>query len=210
MEILQRPHPSIEGVTELVLATKKGEIHLLTVSEFCRLQAKQMRADLESNGFRYVARYVNNGGPRDLEQFLTLIDPGCRPGRTMKLEFVKGCWQFWGDLKRHQMGFCFLILDEALVFAVMTKLGVSEEGQLREFMRRRSFKAEPRVRESSRVYFRAAAEEQAIIPSIFQKEGEGRWLIPKLGVAMSIKDGVMEIVRQLFPRQQEQAVDAVL
>ncbi|MDN0082443.1 hypothetical protein QU487_06700 [Crenobacter sp. SG2305] len=202
MEILQRPHPSIEGISEMVLSYGEGrEVHLLTVSDFCRHQARQMRADLEQYGYRYVARYVNNGGPRDLHEFLALIEPGSRLGRTMKLEFVRGCWQFWGDLR--QMGFCFLILDEDDLYQVMTKLGVSEESQLREFMRRRAFKAEPRIREENRVYFRAASTEatRPVLPAAFHQEDESHWTISKLGVSLSIKDGMLEIVRSLFQKQ---------
>lgn len=204
MEILQRPHPTMSGLAEMVCLMDNGkEVHLLNVCDFSREQAKRMRKELEQNEFSYVARYANGTLPTDLDVVLQRLSESKVPRTALHLQKDRnGRWMFWGDVGATE-GFCFIILSEQVVYRVMASIQLPLDSQLQLFMSCHTFKATPSIKEN-RVYFRAHSNEVPALPEVFEPSPEGGWQIPALGVSLKVNESGIELVKQLFPVVQTQ------
>lgn len=211
MEILQRPHPTFPSMAEMVCVNAKGkDVHLLTVCDFSREQAKRMRKELEEHAFAYVAKYCNGGLPTDLDAVLEIIKARKVPRSALHLQKDRsGRWMFWGDVGEVE-GFCFLILAQEVVYKVMASIQLPIDSQLQLFMSCHPFKATPSIKDNV-VYFRAEGEPTTPLPEVFEPKEAGGWHIPALGVSLSIKDSCIELVKQLFPTvDRQQCVTAAV
>lgn len=205
MEILQRPHPSFESMSEMVLVKPDGkEVHLLTVCDFSREQAKRMRKEIEDHQFAYVAKYCNGGLPTDLDQLLAIIKAESVPRKNFHFQKAKGKWDFWGDIPSRNAGFFFHILSEEVAYRVMAGIQVPTDSQLQHFMSCHAFKATPSVKENL-VLFHSNERMTPVLPGVFESDGDRSWRIPSLGVWLRLRDTGLELVKNLIPERKGQS-----
>ncbi|NHR04431.1 hypothetical protein HA052_04400 [Chromobacterium haemolyticum] len=200
--VIQRPHPTYVDMSQLVLQKDGLDIPILNVSAFSRLQAKDMRDDLDRTKFTYTARYCNGGLTRDLHELIRRIqNKEVKLHPLTKIEDDGRFFTFWGGIAGVTQDFCFLIFDEGLAYQVMLVSGLEPEKVLKAFMARRKFTILPEIKANRLRHVSALAnDEQVVLPPFFEKQEDGTFLSLIVRTRVIITDGLLELRRQVLPQ----------
>lgn len=202
MEIIQRPHETIEGMSIMVLSKPDGkEVNLMTVCDFSREQAKVFRKQLEGSNFSCGALYANGGLPRDIDELLVLIMDTKMSYKKLHFNKIRGgAWQFWGDIPvfGKDQGFRFIVISEAVAYKIMATLKMSSNDKLKEFLACHGFKAKPDFHRNT-VFFTSSEKAVPIVPDIFEEQGSGVWRVPSLDVRLELGENGLVLQRPLVP-----------